>query len=51
MGLHGPHARRRQRNIAKVVPPAWKRKRSRVDRVIAFLKILPITKGILAAQE
>ena len=51
MGLHGPHARRRQRNIAKVVPPAWKRKRSRVDRVVAFLQDLPITKGILAGKK
>ena len=40
-----------QRNVAKAAPSAWKRKRSRVDRVIAFLESLPITKGIYAGSK
>jgi phage terminase large subunit-like protein len=30
---------------------AWNRKRKRVDRVIAFLESLPITKGIFAGRK
>ncbi|MGB8103052.1 MAG: terminase TerL endonuclease subunit, partial [Pseudolabrys sp.] len=45
------HARQPQRNVAKAVPPAWKRKRSRVDRVISFLESLPITKGAYAGRK
>ena len=33
------------------MPPAWKRKRSRVDRVISFLESLPITKGAYAGRK
>jgi phage terminase large subunit-like protein len=33
------------------MPPAWKRKRSRVDRVVSFLESLPITKGIYAGRK
>ena len=51
MGLRGAHAKQTQRNVAKVVPSAWKRKRSRVDRVISFLESLPITKGIYAGKK
>jgi phage terminase large subunit-like protein len=52
MGLHGPHAKRRsQRNVVEAAPPAWKRKRSRVDRVISFLEDLPVTKGIYAGRK
>ena len=51
MGLRGAHARKPQRNVTLAVPPAWKRKRSRVDRVVAFLQDLPITKGIYAGRK
>ena len=51
MGLRGAHAKQPQRNVAKAAPSAWKRKRSRVHRVIAFLESLPITKGILAGKK
>ena len=51
MGLRGAHARQRQRIIAQATPPAWKRKRTRVARVIAFLESLPITKGIYAGRK
>jgi phage terminase large subunit-like protein len=51
MGLRGAHAKQPQRNAAKAAPSAWKRKRSRVHRVIAFLESLPITKGIYAGKK
>ena len=51
MGLRGAHAKQPQRNVAKAAPCAWKRKRSRVHRVIAFLESMPITKGILAGKK
>ena len=51
MGLRGAHAKQPQRNVAKAAPSAWKRKRSRVHRVIAFLESMPITKGILAGKK
>jgi phage terminase large subunit-like protein len=52
MGLHGPHARRRsQHNVVEAIPPAWKRRRTRVARVIAFLESLPITKGIYTGRK
>jgi phage terminase large subunit-like protein len=51
MGLRGAHAKQPQPNIAKSRPSAWKRKRSRVDRVISFLESLPITKGILTGKK
>ena len=51
MGLRGAHARQPQRNVAKAAPSAWKRKRTRVHRVIAFLESLPITKGIYAGKK
>ncbi len=49
MGLRGPHARRQ--NHSKAATSAWKRKRSRVDQLIAFLQSLPITKGIYAGRK
>src|SRR6516164_3136621 len=49
MGLRGAHARKRTR--VKLTAPAWKRKRSRVDRLISFLQSLPITKGIYAGRK
>jgi len=53
MGLRGAGARKRSaaKPVANPVATAWKRKRSRVARVIAFLEALPITKGILAGQK
>ena len=51
MGLRGAHARQPQRNVAPAAPAAWKRKRTRVGRVVAFLESLPITKGIYAGKK
>ena len=51
MGLRGSHARQPQRNVAPAAPAAWKRKRTRVGRVVAFLESLPITKGIYAGKK
>jgi phage terminase large subunit-like protein len=51
MGLRGAHAKQPQRNVARVVAPGWKHKRSRVGRLIAFLENLPITKGIYAGRK
>jgi phage terminase large subunit-like protein len=51
MGLRGAHAKQPQRSIIKAAPAAWKRKRTRVDRVISFLESLPVTKGILAGKK
>jgi ATP-dependent Clp protease protease subunit len=51
MGLRGPFAGQSRRNIARTTPSAWKRKRSRVSRVLSFLEDLPITKGILAGSK
>ena len=51
MGLRGAHARQPQRNVAPAAPSAWKRKRTRVSRVVAFLESLPITKGIYAGKK
>lgn len=56
MGLRGPGAARlaraRQETEAKPRRLPWKKKGlSRVERVIAFLEFLPVTKGILAGQR
>jgi phage terminase large subunit-like protein len=51
MGLRGAHAKQPQRNVAHVVASAWKRRRTRVSRLIAFLESLPITKGIYAGRK
>jgi phage terminase large subunit-like protein len=52
MGLRGPAAGAKKRDHpATFKPPAWKRKRTRVERVIAFLQSLPITKGIYAGRK
>jgi phage terminase large subunit-like protein len=51
MGLRGPFAGQSRRNAAQTTPSAWKRKRSRVSRVLSFLEDLPITKGILAGSK
>jgi phage terminase large subunit-like protein len=53
MGLRGAGARKRIVTVtaAKTVGPAWKRKRSRVDRIVSFLQSLPVTKGILAGKK
>jgi phage terminase large subunit-like protein len=50
MGLRGAGARKKT-PVKATVTPAWKRKRSRVDRIVAFLESLPITKGILAGKK
>src|SRR6516162_1811825 len=47
MGLRGASAKKAVRLKTRLQPP-WKRKRSRVARIVAFLESLPITKGILA---
>jgi phage terminase large subunit-like protein len=52
--LHGPQDRRKKQAAAKstrTAAPAWKRKKGRVARVVAFLESLPITKGILAGKK
>src|SRR6516164_7722282 len=53
MGLRGTGARakRQIRPVSPPRPPAWKRKRGRVARLIAFLESLPVTKGILAGTK
>ena len=53
MGLRGPGAKKRSaaKARARTVCAAWKHKRSRVDRVLAFLESLPITKGIYAGRK
>jgi Phage Terminase len=57
MGLHGPHARRKQKpNLPGPKPrkyrePWKKRGLSRAERVIAFLQTLPITKGVLVGKK
>jgi phage terminase large subunit-like protein len=51
MGLRGAHARKPKPTKAQPVQSAWSRKHTRVDRVIAFLESLPITKGILAGTK
>ena len=49
MGLRGTGARKRP--VLKARTAAWKRKRSRVDRLISFLESLPVTKGIYAGRN
>jgi len=51
MGLRGAHARQPQHSVTPAAPAAWKRKRTRVGRVVAFLESLPITKGIYAGKK
>jgi phage terminase large subunit-like protein len=52
MGLRGAGASRKSNRTAQSFrQPAWKRKRGRVARLIAFLEELPITKGILAGTK
>jgi phage terminase large subunit-like protein len=53
MGLRGAGAKKRvvTGTVAKIAEPAWKRKRSRVDRIISFLQSLPVTKGIYAGRK
>src|SRR5262245_52549491 len=51
MGLHGIGAKKATRPKLRFKRPAWKRKRGRVDRIVAFLEGLPITKGILAGTK
>jgi phage terminase large subunit-like protein len=51
MGLRGAHARKPKPNAAQPIRSAWLKKRTRVDRVIAFLEGLPITKGIYAGRK
>jgi phage terminase large subunit-like protein len=54
MGLRGAGARKRSRSEAPQDEPvvaAWRRKKTRPGRVIAFLQELPITKGILAGNK
>jgi len=48
MGLRGPKQQRAVTVVPHFKPAAWKRKRDRVARIVAFLESLPITKGILA---
>jgi phage terminase large subunit-like protein len=51
MGLRGAHARKPKPNAAQPIRSAWLKKHTRVDRVIAFLESLPITKGIYAGRK
>ena len=51
MGLRGTGAKKAARPQTEFGRPAWKHKRSRVARVVAFLESLPITKGILAGTK
>jgi phage terminase large subunit-like protein len=53
MGLRGAGAKKliKATRISSSGLSAWKRKRSRVARVISFLEGLPITKGILAGTK
>ena len=51
MGLRGPKQQRAVTVVPHFKPAAWKRKRSRVARIVAFLESLPITKGILAGGK
>ena len=54
MGLRGRDASAKRARLARFAHPgrpAWKRKRGRVARLIAFLEALPITKGILAGTK
>jgi phage terminase large subunit-like protein len=51
MGLRGAGAKKRIATATVAKDPAWKRKRSRVDRIISFLESLPITKGIFAGRK
>jgi phage terminase large subunit-like protein len=49
MGLRGAGAKKPvKQDRDEPEQPAWKRKRGRAGRVIAFLETLPVTKGILA---
>ena len=50
MGLRGAGARKLIK-ATRIGQSAWKRKRSRVARVISFLEGLPITKGILVGTK
>jgi phage terminase large subunit-like protein len=50
MGLRGAYARQ-PRRVAQAAPPVWKRRRTRVARVISFLESLPITKGIYVGRK
>jgi phage terminase large subunit-like protein len=51
MGLRGTGAKKAARPQTQFGRPAWKHKRSRVGRIVAFLESLPITKGILAGTK
>jgi len=51
MGLRGTGAKKAARPQTEFGRPAWKHKRSRVARVVAFLESLPITKGILTGTK
>jgi phage terminase large subunit-like protein len=51
MGLRGTGAKKRKATrVSSSGQSAWKRKRSRVARVISFLESLPITKGIYVGR-
>jgi phage terminase large subunit-like protein len=50
MGLRGAHARKSPTQAVQGAP-TWKRRRSRVGRIISFLESLPITKGIYAGRK
>ncbi|MGY2906192.1 terminase large subunit [Bradyrhizobium sp. URHC0002] len=52
MGLRGPNANKRDLEVtSKSAVASWKRKKTRVGRVISFLQSLPITKGIYAGRK
>lgn len=51
MGLRGALAKKPGKPVAMPVADAWKRKRSRVNRVIAFVESMPITKGIYSGRK
>jgi len=52
MGMRGIGAKKPLAIRRRAAPaPAWKRKQTRVEQVIAFLESLPITKGIYAGRK
>jgi phage terminase large subunit-like protein len=51
MGLRGTGAKKRTVPEVQQPIPVWKRKRSRVDRIISFLRSLPVTKGIYVGRK
>jgi len=51
MGLRGAGAKKPVKATLIATQPAWKHKRSRVARIIAFIESLPVTKGIYVGRK